>query len=103
MLRSMILAAALAAGPALAGDLVARQGEDSVRLTDAACANAEVLALVDQREPGFKEEFRRAVATFQGQTYEGCWHRSGDGAHLIYSDGDEGTVPMQALKPVLDI
>lgn len=90
--------AAAAAAPAFAEELVARQGNDSVRLTDAACESELVLARV---EPGSAEEYRAATAEFQGQNFVACWRNMGNVAHLVYEDGDQGIIPMQELSPEL--
>lgn len=102
-MRPILAILLLLAAPVFAQDLVARQGNDSVRLTATPCESAEVLAIIDKKEAAYKDDFRRALAQFQGQTFEACWHPFGGGAHLIYADGDEGQIPMDALKPALDI
>ena len=43
-MRTVLLCAALAAAPAIAGDLVARQGSDSVRLAEGPCKVEQVLS-----------------------------------------------------------
>jgi hypothetical protein len=91
--------AAFAAAPTFAQELVARQGNDSVRLSDAACKSDLVLARV---EPGAKDEYRAASAVFQGQNFVACWRMMGSVAHLVYEDGDQGIIPMQELKPELE-
>lgn len=98
MRASLILAAAaaLVAGSALAGELVARNGKDEVRLSDAPCAVPQVLPLIPPQAQG---EFRAARATIDGQSYLACWRPYGEGVHLIYEDGDQGMVPLRDLKP----
>ena len=91
--------AAAAAAPAFADELVARQGNDSVRLSDAACKSELVLARV---EPGEKEEYKAATAEFQGQNFVACWRTMGNVAHLVYEDGDQGIIPLQELTPALE-
>jgi hypothetical protein len=90
--------AAAAAAPAFGQELVARQGSDSVRLSDAACQSELVLARV---EPGSADDYKAATAQFQGQTFVACWRTMGGVAHLVYEDGDQGIIPMQELKPAL--
>lgn len=91
--------AAFAAAPSFAEQLVARQGNDSVRLSDTACKSELVLARL---EPAAKEEYRAASAFFQGQNFVACWRMMGNVAHLVYEDGDQGIIPMQELKPELN-
>ena len=100
-MKAVAVAAALAAfvaAPAFAEQLVARQGNDSVRLSDAACKSELVLARL---EPRSHEQYRSASAHFQGQNFVACWRMMGNVAHLIYEDGDQGIIPMQELKPEL--
>ncbi|RYY80827.1 MAG: hypothetical protein EOO24_43110 [Comamonadaceae bacterium] len=92
------IAAAAAAAPAFSQELVARQGSDSVRLSDAACQSELILARV---EPGSHEQYRAATAEFQGQNFVACWRAAGGVAHLVYEDGDQGLIPLQELKPEL--
>jgi hypothetical protein len=95
-MRSILLCAALAAAPALAGDLVARQGSDTVRLADGPCTSETVLAQLD---PRLHSQYKAASAIVQGQTFAGCWRKTGSVAHLLYEDGDQGIVPIADLKP----
>jgi hypothetical protein len=87
--------AALIAAPAYAEVLVARQGTDSVRLSEAACKSELVLGRL---EPTTHEQFRAASAEFQGQNYVACWRMVGNVAWLLYEDGDQGIIPMAELK-----
>lgn len=95
---TVAIAAAVAAAPAFSQELVARQGDDSVRLSDGACQSELVLARV---EPGSQDEYKAATARFQGQNFVACWRTMGGVAHLVYEDGDQGIIPMQELKPEL--
>jgi hypothetical protein len=90
--------AALAAAPSFAQELVARQGDDSVRLSDAACKSELVLSRLD---PSAADEYKSASAVFQGQRFTACWRMMGNVAHLVYEDGDQGIIPAQELKPEL--
>jgi hypothetical protein len=92
------LAAAIVSVPASADELVARQGDDSVRLADAPCRSELVLARL---QPQSQEEYRSATAVFQGQNFVACWRVMGNVAHLVYEDGDQGIIPMAELKPDL--
>jgi len=98
-MKTLIIIAALAiAAPAMAGDLVARQGEDTIRLIDAPCSSEVVLGKVP---PQFHSQFMQATAIVQGHTFAACWRKAGGAAHLIYEDGDQGIVPLSDLKPEL--
>jgi len=95
---AVAVAAAVATAPTFAQDLVARQGNDSVRLSEAACASELVLGRL---EAGQHEEFHAATAMFQGQSFVACWRAMGNVAFLLYEDGDQGVIPLQELKPDL--
>ena len=100
-MKAVVFCAALAtlsAAPAFAQELVARQGDDSVRLTDTACQSALVLGRLDPTAAG---DYRAASAVFQGQRFQACWRMVGNAAHLVYEDGDQGIIPAAELKPEL--
>ena len=73
---ALICAAALVAAPALADELVASNGQDSVRLTDKPCTSDQVL----QRLLQFRRESLRGVWPSPAPT-------------LAESDADPGTQP----------
>lgn len=98
-MKAAVFCAALATfavAPSFAQELVARQGNDSVRLSDSACSSQEVLRRI---EPGTAGDYKAASAVFQGQNFTACWRIMGNVAHLIYEDGDQGIIPVQELKP----
>jgi hypothetical protein len=91
----LLLCAALVSMPALSQNLVARQGEDTIRLGDAPCSDESVLNNVP---PQFREEFMSASAVVQGHAFAACWRKAGSAAHLVYEDGDQGILPLSDLK-----
>ena len=97
-MKHLLLCAALVAVPALADDLVARQGDDSVRLAETPCTSEQILA---QLPAGMHGEFKAASAVVEGKTFAACWHAAGNAAFLVYEDGDQGVIPMDELKPEL--
>lgn len=99
-MKAIVFCAALAAAaaPAFSQDLIARQGDDSVRLSEDACKSELVLARL---EPGMHGQFRAASAVFQGQRFQACWRMMGGAAYLVYEDGDQGVIPATELKPEL--
>jgi len=99
-MKVLVICAALAAAatPVFAEELVARQGDDSVRLSDAACRSDQVLARIERNSA---EQYRAASAVFQGQRFQACWRMVGNAAHLVYEDGDQGIIPASELKPEL--
>lgn len=95
MLRSLILAAAVAASPALAGDRLARMGADEVRLMDKPCPYASVLRFIPEAA---RAEYRKAEGRVQGQRYFACWRDLGDAVHLYWEDGDQGILRADELE-----
>lgn len=99
-MKRFILAFLLAAGPAFAADLIARNGNNELRLSDKPCTNEQVLALIP---PQYREQFASATAFIEGQVHEGCWTDFGGRAWILYSDGDRGSLPLSAFKPAMSI
>jgi hypothetical protein len=91
MRLALLCAVALAAAPAWADEVVASNGEDSVRLSDQPCTSEKVLNLLP---PSLRVLVHDASATVQGELYKACWVIDGDAAHLLYEDGDQGLVPL---------
>ncbi len=94
-MRLLLLCAALAAAPAIAGDLVSRQGSDTIRLADEPCTSQLVLGRLEAR---LRSQYKAASAVVQGQSFTACWRAAGRVVHLMYEDGDQGILPMEALK-----
>jgi hypothetical protein len=94
----LLVCAALAVAPVFAEELVARNGNDSVRLGDAPCTSELVLARL---QPQTRGDYKAASATVDGQSFVACWRVVGNSAHLLYEDGDQGIIPMAELKPDL--
>ena len=92
---ALLCAAALAAAPVLADELVASNGSDSVRLTDRPCSSDQVL---QQLTPKIREMMKDASATVGGQQFHACWVVDGESAHLLYEDGDQGLIPLADFK-----
>jgi len=93
-----LCAAVLAAAPVFADELVARQGDDSVRLAETPCTSELVLSRLQQNMRG---DFKAASATVGGQKFNACWRVMGNAALLLYEDGDQGLIPLAELKPEL--
>ena len=94
----LLVCAALAAAPVFADDLIARNGNDSVRLGEAPCTSELVLSRL---QPQVQGQYKAASAVVDGQTFVACWRVVGSSAHLLYEDGDQGIIPMAELKPEL--
>lgn len=102
-MRRFALILLVAAGSAAAEDRIARQGADSVTISERPCTVASVLIQIDKVAPGERDQFQRADATFGGQRYFACWRTIPGGVHVVYEDGDQGVIPAGELKPVTTI
>lgn len=92
---ALLCVAALVAAPAFADEVVASNGNDSVRLSDSPCTSKQVLSLLD---PSLRPALRDASAVVQGRSFKACWIVHGDAAHLLYEDGDQGLIPLADFK-----
>jgi hypothetical protein len=93
----VLLIAALAAGSAFAGtEMVAKQGDDVVRLMDAPCPYASVLRFIPDEA---RKEFRKADTRVGGQRYFACFRLLGSTVQVLYEDGDVGMIPADQFKP----
>ncbi len=92
---ALVCAAALLAAPVMADELVASNGNDSVRLSTNPCSVEQVL---NRLQPQFRTKLRDATAVVQGKTFKACWMVEGHAAHLLYEDGDQGLIPLRDFK-----
>ncbi len=77
-------------------DLVFRQGDDIIRLTDAPCINDAALATIPESIHGL---FKQATAIVNGKTYAPCWAPYRATMLVLYfEDGDNGMIDALALK-----
>ena len=89
-----IVAALLAAGPAVSQVMVYRADKDVLRLYNQPCP-----VQVHQHLTPPLDAYKAALATVGGQPFVGCWRPTSFGAvHLTYEDGDQGLIPVQAFK-----
>ncbi len=84
----------------MAGELVAYDGTDTIRLVEGPCTSQTVLSHVDA---SIQSEFRAAAVVLKGQKYEACWRPLPTAAHLVYEDGDQGIVPVSMLNQTVEI
>lgn len=93
-MRSLVLAAILAAGSAHA-DLVATNGVDFLRLSPLPCEEPEIISKL---EPNELEGLRAASAFVRGQIYRGCWLLYEKTVIVGYVDGDVSFLPLKAFR-----
>jgi hypothetical protein len=85
----------LSALPAFAGNPIAKQGDDSVRLTQEPCSHEEILPKLNPELAGY---YFTAQAKFGGQDFTACWTLQGGQVLLQYADGDQGIIPVGEFK-----
>jgi hypothetical protein len=100
LLALAILVMLVVPSGAKAQDRIARQGADSVTITDRPCGQKDILGTIGER---VGSEFLAAHGRFGGKDYRACWRPLGPSAHIVYEDGDQGIVPLADFKPVLSI
>lgn len=98
MRRAIIaIALLLSWGMTYAADMVVRQGNNYVRISDSPCVHGGTLAIL---MPEWRDKFKKAVAVINGKTWFACWILEDDGqGYVLYEDGDENRLPMAAFKP----
>jgi hypothetical protein len=92
-----VLLAALAAGisTSAAADLVAKNGDNELRLLNTPCVNSAVLAHIRDE---WRDKFKTAQAQLGPQFFHACWIDTEQGAYfVIYSDGDQSAIPVRAF------
>ena len=95
MRKLILIASMLLAMTAHAQQMVARDGEDSARITSDPCPPAVLKWIA----PGRRGFFKLAFSVVDGQTHMGCWALQIDGiVVLVYADGIEGHVPAALFK-----
>lgn len=94
-MRHFLASLLLLAAPAMAADMVAKEGNDRVRLTQEPCP-VSVLTVIPQVERGY---FHRAYAQLNGHQWEACWAiRRDESVLMVYSDGDKGVIPLTDFR-----
>jgi hypothetical protein len=89
-MRLRFLAALLAAAPAFAAqEMVAKSGDDVVRIYDLPCPYASVLRFIPEEA---RATFRKAEARIGGQRWFACFRLVGAQVHLVYEDADQGLI-----------
>jgi hypothetical protein len=87
-MRKLFCLLALLAFPAWA-DLVAKDGENEVRLMMTPCRSAAILATI---KPEHRDEFQAGQATFEGRGYTFCWGDTKEGAYWLAFDNGKHAV-----------
>ena len=92
----LLIAAVLAASPAMADDVVFRGDRILLRLTEAPCTHTVVVDLIlDEFVPLFHQGF----GTVHGKQLAFCWVVSSPAEITIIDEkGDGGTFPMSAFS-----
>jgi hypothetical protein len=89
-MRALVLAAILVAGPAVAGDLVLRVPDLSIRLMPDVCTDEMVLAPLRE---DMRPRFRRAAGDLNGEQLRACWLERAGRILLTFEDGTGLSIP----------
>lgn len=101
MKKPLLLLALIAAIPCLAAERIARQGDDEVHVFDSPCVSAQTIARIPENA---REGWGKVQGRYQGERFFGCWRPMGDAAvFILWEDGDQGIIPLQELKPALEV
>lgn len=97
-MRALIVAALVAAGPALADEMVFKSGSTVVRLQDKPCASQRVQMLVKTQDADMLKNMGAGYVVFQGREIPMCWTLRGDAVLVVDEDGDAGLIPVAEFK-----
>ena len=79
-------------------DLVATNGENSLRLKQEPCTNATIVPMIREE---FRPQFKAGSAEIAGKRFQTCWIDTGDGVYFVmFDDGDDASVPITAFVEV---
>ena len=94
-MRALILAATLAAGPALAALVMKAPGAE-MRLYDSPCVHAGVLGAI---KPEHRKNFKKAGGFVRsGEKFYACWIEHEGHAVVVFEDGDQGAWPLARFR-----
>jgi hypothetical protein len=95
-MRALLIAALLAAGPAVA-ERVVRNGQHELRLLDTACSHAGTLGHIKEE---WRAKFKNARLMHKGKIqHYGCWILADENTvFIMYEDGDVMEMPPQMFK-----
>ncbi len=98
MIRNLLLIAILwVTLPSMSETLIARNGDNWLRLNDTPCTSAASLAQIKAEWQG---RFRAAFARVGGADFAACWTELDGVVFVLYEDSDRATFPLSAFKPV---
>lgn len=89
MRTTLILLASLLCSMPAGADLVARNGENELRLMPTACVHGQTLGRLN---PEWRSRFKKAQATLGGRLHFGCWINVPDenGIVWVLLEGGDG-------------
>jgi hypothetical protein len=95
-MRVLALILLFLAPMALAGQRVASEGDDEVRIFDTPCVSMETIARIPEAN---REGWGKVQGRVQGQRFFGCWRALGEAIYILWEDGDQGIMPLQEFHP----
>lgn len=70
--------------------LIARHGENWVRVQEGPCVNERILSMV---KPDFHRLLKQGTGVFEGKPFGMCWFLNGPTVYVIWEDGDASEIP----------
>lgn len=94
-MKSLILAFAVMAGPAVADVMVYKDDNVLVQLADTACAKASLIAVLKGAD---LDGAKAALVLFEGKNILACWALIPGGVVLVDEAGGGGIFPITSFK-----
>lgn len=96
-MRALVLAALVAASPAIAGPKINQAPNgDYIRIYDSPCVHAGTLALLQEED---RKYFKKVDIVFGGKRVYGCWAEDVDGdVFILFEDGSRNGFYMEGFK-----
>lgn len=84
------LVLAFACSLAWPASLIARHGENWVRVQEGPCTNPKILGMVKE---DFHRLLKQGTGVFEGKPFGMCWFLNGPTVYVIWEDGDASEIP----------
>jgi len=97
-MRYLVAALILLTATAHASEsMLARDGQNTVRVTRGPCTDRAILAHIPAE---YRPRFQHGEAVLDGKHYPLCWAAANsEWVVLVFADGDAGRVPIAAFEP----
>ena len=87
-MKKLLIAALLAAGPAMADLVATNSGGDELRLMNSPCVHGGILGHLKEE---YRPKFKKAQAWIGGKMHYACWIDTNEGAYFVMWESGEGS------------